>query len=63
MRQDIDRRVGDEIDVVGAVPQRGLDIAGREIIEKLKHALAVELFDHFVVLRRCWARLAFPVAL
>ena len=42
MRQDVDRRVGEEIDVVRAVRQRALDIAGLEIIERREHALAVE---------------------
>ena len=62
MRQDIDRRVGEEIDIVGAARQRALDIAGIEIIEKVQHALPVESLDHFL-LRRCWAQLALPVAL
>ncbi len=46
MRQDVDRRVAEEIDVVRAALQRGLDIAGREIVEKGQHALAVGLLDH-----------------
>ena len=39
MRQDVDRRVGDEIDVVVAARQRALDIAGIERLEKIQHAL------------------------
>ena len=62
MRQDIDRRVGDEIDIVGAAGQRALDVAGIEDIEKIQHTLPMKIVDHFL-LRRCWARLAFMAAL
>src|SRR3984957_5778705 len=46
MRQDIDRRGGDEIDIVGAARQRALDVAGIERVEKVHHALAVEILWH-----------------
>jgi hypothetical protein len=45
MRQNIDRGVGDEIDVIAAEGQRARDIAGIEHIEKIQYALPVELFD------------------
>ena len=57
MRQDIHRRIGKEVDVVGAARQRALDIAGVEDLEKIHHALTVKFLGH-VVLRRCWTRLA-----
>ena len=57
MRQDIDRRVGEEIDIIGAAGQRALDIAGIENFEKIQHALPMKIVNHFL-LRRCWARLA-----
>ena len=62
MRQDIDRRVGDEIDVVAAAGQGALDIAGIERLEKIQHALPVKVPDH-VFLRRCWAELALLIPL
>jgi adenosine/AMP kinase len=46
MRQNIDRRIGDEIDVVAAARQRALDIAGIKFIEKIQHALPVKILDH-----------------
>ena len=45
MRHDVDRGVGDEIDIVTAAGQRALDIAGVECFEKIQHALPVEWFD------------------
>ena len=62
MRQDIDRRVGEEIDVIGAARQRALDVAGIEHVEKIQHALPMKFVNHFL-LRRCWARLALLAAL
>jgi hypothetical protein len=47
MRQNVDRRMGDEIDVVIAARQRALDIAGIESLEEIQHALPVEIFGHF----------------
>jgi hypothetical protein len=46
MGEDIDRRVGEEIDVVAAVRQRALDIAGIECVEKIQHALPSQILDH-----------------
>jgi len=57
MRQDIDRRVGEEIDVVAAALERALDVTGIECVEKIQHALPMKLFDHSF-LRRCCTRLA-----
>jgi hypothetical protein len=48
MRQDVDRCVSDEIDVVGTASERAFNIAGIERIEKIQHALAVKLIDHFL---------------
>ena len=42
MRQDVDRRVGDELDVVGAAGERAFDIAGIVDLEEIQHALAVK---------------------
>src|SRR5260370_35872372 len=42
MRQDIDRRVSEEIDVLAATGQGALDIAGIEFGVKILHALAVK---------------------
>jgi hypothetical protein len=52
MRQDIHRRVGDEIDVIAAAGQCALGIAGIEHFEKIQHALPVKILGHGV-LRRC----------
>ena len=41
MRQDIDRRVGEEFDVVGAALQRGFDVAGIHDVEEIQHVLAI----------------------
>ena len=46
MRQDIDRCVGEKIDVVAAERQGALDIAGIERVEQLDHASAVKFFHH-----------------
>jgi hypothetical protein len=34
MRQDVDRGVGEEFDVVGAALQRGFDVAGIQDVEE-----------------------------
>ena len=46
MRQDVDRRGGDEFDIVGAARQRALDVAGVVRGEQVQHALTVQLFTH-----------------
>src|SRR3954452_14641147 len=45
VRQHVDRRVGEEVDVFGAARQRGLEIAVRDGVEQMQHALAIELLD------------------
>jgi hypothetical protein len=52
MRQDIDGRIAEKLDIVGAAGQGSLDVAGREHIEKVQHTLPVQIVDHFL-LRRC----------
>ena len=52
MRQDIDRRVGEELDIIGAAGQRALDVAGIEHFEKIQHPLPMKFINHFL-LRRC----------
>ncbi len=52
MRQDLDRRVGKELDVIGAAGQGALDVAGIEHFEKIQHALPMQAINHFL-LRRC----------
>jgi myo-inositol catabolism protein IolC len=47
MRQDIDRRIAEKFDIVGAAGRRPLDISGRKHIEKIQDALAVKVLDHF----------------
>jgi hypothetical protein len=46
MRQDVDRSVGEELDVVAAMSQRTLDIAGIEHVEKIQYALAAQSLGH-----------------
>ena len=46
MGKQIDRGVGDELDVVGAARQRGLDIAGIVDFEEIQHALPVKILGH-----------------
>ena len=58
MRQDINRRVGEEINVIAAKRQRPLDIAGIKGLDQIDHALPVKFFDHLFFLHRCWTRLA-----
>jgi hypothetical protein len=45
MRHDVDGGIGEEIDIVRAAGQRGLDIAAVEGIQKIQHALPVEWLD------------------
>ena len=52
MRQQVDRRVGGEGDVVGAARQRAVDIAGIEYIEVVQHALTIKIRGHPLRLRR-----------
>jgi hypothetical protein len=52
MRQDIDRGVGEEIDIVGATRQRAFDVSGIEDLEKVQHALTVKIRRHPVLRRR-----------
>src|ERR1041385_7741463 len=59
MRQYVDRRVGEEIDVVAAAPQRRGEVAGIERLEKIQDALPVEIFGHCCFSRRRSPRLAF----
>jgi len=47
MRQDVDRRIGEKIDVVGAAGQRVLNVAGIEHVQKIQQALPVKLLNHF----------------
>jgi hypothetical protein len=46
MRQDVDRRVGDKIDVVAAAGKRALEISRIERIEEIQHALPVKIVSH-----------------
>jgi hypothetical protein len=46
MGQDIDRRMGDEIDVVRAAGERTLEVAGVEGIVKFHDALTMQFLDH-----------------
>src|SRR5882757_560643 len=46
MRQQIDRGVGGEFDVVGAARQRAVDVAGIKHFEEIQHALTVKLRGH-----------------
>src|SRR6202022_248745 len=48
MRQDVDRRVDEEFDIVGAALQRALDVAGIIDIEKVQHALPMQFLGHIV---------------
>ena len=41
MGQDIDRRIGEEFDVVGAALQRGFDVAGIQDVEEIQHVLTI----------------------
>jgi hypothetical protein len=41
MRQDIDRGVGKEFDVVGAALQGRFDVAGIHDAEEIQHVLAI----------------------
>ena len=59
MRQDVDRRVGGEHDVVAAAGERTFEVARIERLEKIQYPLPVEIlpveiFGHFF-LRRGWA--------
>ena len=46
MREDIDRGVGEEFDVVGAVRQRAFNVAGIQDIEEIQHALTMRSLGH-----------------
>jgi hypothetical protein len=46
MRQDVDRRVGEEFDVVGAARQRGFDVAGIQDVEEIQHVLTIWSLGH-----------------
>jgi hypothetical protein len=41
MGKDVDRGVGDEIDIVAAAVERRLDVAGVEGIQKIQDALPI----------------------
>jgi hypothetical protein len=53
MRQDIDRRIGEKLDVVAAMGQGSLDIAGGEHLEKSQHALPMKIPVHLSLRRSC----------
>ena len=53
MREDVDRGVGDEFDIVGAARQRAFDVAGIEYVEEIQHALPMQGLGHAVFLRGC----------
>ena len=46
MRQEVDRGVGEEFDVVGAARQRGFDVAGIQGVEKVQHELTIRCLGH-----------------
>jgi hypothetical protein len=46
MRQDVDRGVGEEFDVVGAALQRGFDVAGIQDIKEIQYALTMRFLGH-----------------
>jgi hypothetical protein len=46
MRQDVDRGVGEEFDVVGAALQRRFDVAGIQDVEKIQHVLTIWSLGH-----------------
>ena len=46
MRQDVDRGVGEELDVIGAARQRGFDVAGIQGVEKVQHELTIRCLGH-----------------
>ena len=50
MRQDIDRGVGEEFDVVGAARQRGFDVAGIQDVEEIQHVLTIWSLGHSPIL-------------
>jgi len=52
MGHEIDRGVGDEIDIVGAARQRAFDVAGIIDFEEVQHALPMQVLGHPVFLHR-----------